>query len=671
MPSMWMDVDAALSEVPINIAALIDDTDFKTREQSVTYDQSGLDLLWNFVTTAGAFTQTAVTPTDTGGDYDFVNQGNGMYTIEIPASSGASINNDTEGHGWFSGFATGILPWIGPVIGFRAAALNNALIDGGDNLDVSLTHVMGTSLTEGGAGRLAAAIVKLFDVATPTLVASDVMRGTNSAALASLFTGITSVAEWLGLLAGKQAGDATAVTEIKATGAGSGTYNPTTDSGEALRDTAPMGSAMVGTDSAALASVCTETRLAALTDWLNGGRLDSLLDAIKAVTDLLPDAGALSDLATLLARLSATRAGKLDSLLAAGSVASQTEVLAIQNNTRTTIAVPGVAERPDAGATRIKIYLNNYDTAGNMEAPDSAPTVAVENEEGTTRSGNLQHPTAHGAQTTMVLLEAGRYWIEYDLDNADALENLTFSFTVIEGGVTRKLDRSMLIVDTTAVDFTAADRTKLDTLHDARCTEARMSELDAGTGGKMANDVGLVLVDTADMQPKLGTPATDLAADIAAVKTETALIVADTNELQTDWKNAGRLDALVDAIKAATDQLVFSTANQVDANVLAINSSTAAAIRLALASGQIIPFTVDTAVNSHTPTATEFQAADITQATADHFNGRHIIFISGALAGQETDIVDPAGYTAVGGIGQFTVTAMTGAPAHGNVGIII
>jgi len=39
-----------------------------------------------------------------------------------------------------------------------------------------------------------------------------------------------------GLIAGKQAGDATALTEIKATGAGSGTYDPTTDSTEALRD---------------------------------------------------------------------------------------------------------------------------------------------------------------------------------------------------------------------------------------------------------------------------------------------------------------------------------------------------------------------------------------------------------------------------------------------------
>ena len=129
MAEIWFDVDAALSEVPINVLPLIDDTDFKSKKESVAYNAGGLDLVWNFVTTAGALTQTAVTPTDTGGNYDWVNQGNGMYTIEIPASGGASINNDTEGFGWFTGVATGILPWRSPVFGFRAAGLNNALID--------------------------------------------------------------------------------------------------------------------------------------------------------------------------------------------------------------------------------------------------------------------------------------------------------------------------------------------------------------------------------------------------------------------------------------------------------------------------------------------------------------------------------------------------------------
>lgn len=144
MPDIWMDVDIALAEVPVNIYPLTDDTDFKTREVAIAYNQAGMDLVWNFVTTGGAMTQTAVTPT-TSGDYDWAHQGDGMYSLEITASGGASINNDTEGFGWFSGLCTGVLPWRGPVIGFRAAALNNALIDGGDVLDVNLTEMGGVA----------------------------------------------------------------------------------------------------------------------------------------------------------------------------------------------------------------------------------------------------------------------------------------------------------------------------------------------------------------------------------------------------------------------------------------------------------------------------------------------------------------------------------------------
>lgn len=52
----------------------------------------------------------------------------------------------------------------------------------------------------------------------------------------TLFSGITSLAEWLGLIAGKQTGNSTARTEVRATGAGSGTYDETTDSQQAIRD---------------------------------------------------------------------------------------------------------------------------------------------------------------------------------------------------------------------------------------------------------------------------------------------------------------------------------------------------------------------------------------------------------------------------------------------------
>ena len=131
MVDIWMDVDTALAEVPVNMLPLLDDTDFKSIEAAVAYNAAGMALYWHFVTPGGAYTVTAVTPTS-GGDYDWTDQGDaGIYTIEIPASGGASINNDTEGFGWFTGKATGVLPWRGPVIGFRRAALNDLMIEGG------------------------------------------------------------------------------------------------------------------------------------------------------------------------------------------------------------------------------------------------------------------------------------------------------------------------------------------------------------------------------------------------------------------------------------------------------------------------------------------------------------------------------------------------------------
>lgn len=150
MPDLWMDVDAALTEVPVNIMPLIDDTDFKSIEISIAYNASGMDLVWNFVTTAGVFTQTAVTPT-TSGDYDWTHQGDGMYTIEITASGGASINNDTEGHGWFTGFVTGVLPWRGPIIGFRASGINDLLVDSAYSTTRGLS---GTALPDSAAEAL-------------------------------------------------------------------------------------------------------------------------------------------------------------------------------------------------------------------------------------------------------------------------------------------------------------------------------------------------------------------------------------------------------------------------------------------------------------------------------------------------------------------------------------
>jgi len=82
---------------------------------------------------------------------------------------------------------------------------------------------------------------------------------------------------------------------------------------------------------------------------------------------------------------------------------------------------------------------------------------------------------------------------------------------------------------------------------------------------------------TGDSFARLGAPAgASHAADIAAVKTDTAATLIDTNELQTDWTNGGRLDLLIDAILADTNELQTDWVNggRLDLLVDAIKAKT-------------------------------------------------------------------------------------------------
>ena len=91
------------------------------------------------------------------------------------------------------------------------------------------------------------------------------------------------------------------------------------------------------------------------------------------------------------------------------------------------------------------------------------------------------------------------------------------------------------------------------------CTEARLAELDGA----------------------------NLPTDVANVKSETALIVADTNELQGDWANTGRLDTILDACA-------------LEATVAALNNISTAQVNTE----------VDTALGDYDgPTDTEMVAA--------------------------------------------------------------
>ncbi len=117
--------------------------------------------------------------------------------------------------------------------------------------EVDITHIMGTILTEGGAGRLAAAFIKLLDVATPTLVASDVMRGTDSANTDKTGYALSTA----GILAVWHQALSAIVTASSV--------------GKLLKDE------------------ITSVRMAVLTDWIDAGRLDTILDNILTDTAVI------------------------------------------------------------------------------------------------------------------------------------------------------------------------------------------------------------------------------------------------------------------------------------------------------------------------------------------------------------------------------------------------
>jgi len=184
--------------------------------------------------------------------------------------------------------------------------------------------------------------------------------------------------------------------------------------------------------------------------------------------------------------------------LAAASYATASQINSLQVNTRASVQVPVEIETPDSGTQVWKIRLFLFDSDGNMEAPDSTPTIALVNASGTDRSSRLS------AATT---LSTGAYSWDYTSTDDDAEEQLNWTFTVVEGGLTRIYPATSYVVEETAYRFTSTDRSTLN---------SRASSTDVTTVGTAV----------AAVSTKLGTPAgASVSADIASVKTDTGTTI--------------------------------------------------------------------------------------------------------------------------------------------------
>jgi hypothetical protein len=210
---------------------------------------------------------------------------------------------------------------------------------------------------------------------------------------------------------------------------------------------------------------------------------------------------------------------------------------------------------------------------------------------------------------------------------------------------------------------------------------------------------------TGDSFARLGAPVgASLSADIATVDSNVDAVLVDTNELQSDWVNGGRLDLIldeltaqgdtnetkIDTIDANVDAVLVDTnelqtddvpgliaaldvvvdrveldtqdiqtrlpaalvSGRMDSNASAIAGDATAATNLSSSVLGIVSGACE-----GTPTNTVIQT-DLAESTDDHYIGRVVVFTSGAVAGQATDITDYTGST-----GTLTVTALTTAPS--------
>lgn len=288
--------------------------------------------------------------------------------------------------------------------------------------------------------------------------------------------------------------------------------------------------------------------------------------------------------------------------------------------------------------------------------------------------------------------------IEIDSTDQPGLYRVDWPDAAFAAGV-----REVILSVKCATVFTEHLRVELETLQ----TGDSFARLGAPAGASVSADIADIEGKVDDLETRLGTPSdlgsgATVAANLVDIEgqtdnlpaietkidtiddfldTEVAAILADTNELQTDWANGGRLDNILDArasqasvdtiddfldteiaaIKAKTDQLTFTVANTLDANVEAINGDADGATNLDRSTRAIVLGTVDAGA---TTTSIPTSALDPAASVADQFKGRIVIFdkdtTTAALRGQATDI------TANTNVGVLTVTALTTAPASGD-----
>jgi len=225
----------------------------------------------------------------------------------------------------------------------------------------------------------------------------------------------------------------------------------------------------------------------------------------------------------------------LDDLLTGqGTQATAADIAAITQAQRVRIIIPAMMERPDTGSKTYRLHIYSYNEQHEAEALDAAPVVTAENDQGADRSSGL------GAVSNPA---TGHYQLDYTVASGHAIEGLLYKVAAVEGGETTNYAASSIVVDTTAVDFTSADRVLLA----AAATEATLVIVAADVAG-----LDGASIPTPPTVEQIRTELEEVGGKLDAIFAKLPAVGSIGNAGATELAT---VDNVADAIKVVTDKL--------------------------------------------------------------------------------------------------------------------
>lgn len=318
---------------------------------------------------------------------------------------------------------------------------------------------------------------------------------------------------------------------------------------------------------------------------------DLVTGATGLDSEVSKDGGTFTDCTNEATEI-ATSSGMYYLDLTSTEMNADTVAIIVKTSTSGAKTTPIVMYPEEAGDVRVNVTQ----VSGDSTAADTLELFveALDQATGQLDSGSLAASTitassiASDAITAAKLASDVTTEIQSGLATASALSTVDSKIDTIDTNV------DSILADTNELQGDWANGGRLDNILDSRASQTSVDTID----DLLDTEVAAILADTNELQtdltnggrldllidaikaktdnlPSDPADASDIASSFSTVNTkldtiddlldtEVSAILADTNELQTDLTNGGRLDLLIDAIKAKTDNLPADPADASD-----------------------------------------------------------------------------------------------------------